>query len=486
MSQKLIFYPLGNAETILFEMNNGEKILFDFAAMKTDAADDKRYDIKEELSDIDEFRVVMFTHAHDDHTRGASDFFYFDHAKKYQSIDRKKIKELWVSSAFLLDTNLENGADAKIIRNEARFRLKNNLGIKIFAAPESLTDWLEQNDIDYDSVKEKIVYAGTLFKINSSQDNIEFFVHAPFSEDSEDIDDKNNPSIVVQMRCINDEEITRILITGDVPYNVLDKIVEKSRHFKNEEYLLWDIYDIPHHCSHTGLNKKTDKDGYRIEPTENIKWLLHQSMKNANMIASCDEITEETSPPHLIAKRSYEFYTAGDVKFLATMEHHAFKKTKAEPIEFIIDSGGIELLSINSSDYNYMNTEQFIENRFRFIKLYSLKIDCKIKQKGRKTYSLRRHPKKIIPRGKQLEFNIVYTDCPEPYDVLWKVKNNGIESLRRDCVRGVLENPDGINNEKFENADFQGHHYVECYLVKDGICVAKDRIEVHISRILLK
>ena len=119
MAQYFTIYPLGNAETCLLELNNGSKLLFDYAAMNDGSSSDARFNIEDELSSIKEFDVVMFSHAHEDHTKGASDFFYLDHAQKYQSDTRVKIKELWVSAAFLLDTDLENHSDAKIIRAEA-------------------------------------------------------------------------------------------------------------------------------------------------------------------------------------------------------------------------------------------------------------------------------------------------------------------------------------------------------------------------------
>ena len=482
MSQKLIFYPLGNAETILFEMNNGEKMLFDFAAMKNPSNDDNLYDIVEEFSEIDSFKVVMFTHAHEDHTKGASDFFYFEHAKKYQSEERKKIEELWISSAFLLDKDLENGADAKVIRNEARYRLKNDLGIKVFASPGSLDEWVEENELDWDVVKDKIVCAGDKWRLTTNQDTIEFFVHAPFSEDSEDVDDKNEPSIVLQMSCINSQKATRIIITGDVPYSVLDKIVDISKCNGNEEYLKWNVYDIPHHCSYTGLNEKDDEEGEMIEPTDNIKWLLKQSEKDAYVIASCEKITKKTSPPHMIAKKAYEYYTKNDVTFLATMEYHNQKETIPEPIEFIIGSSGIELLS-SENRYSYQNTEQFIEDKHIVTKEYYLKIDCKVTMKGRKTFFLRNYPERLIHRGRKLEFFIAETDCPQPYKVLWKVKNNGAEAEKRNCIRGELEELDNSYSIKKESADFQGKHYVECYLIRNDKCVASDRIDVCISRV---
>ena len=347
MSQKFTFYPVGNAETCLLELSNGNKILFDFADMNDGSTADNRIDIKQELYGISEFEVVMFSHAHEDHTKGASEFFYFDHAAKYQSENRVKINELWVSAAFILETDFENGADAKIIRNEARYRLKEGYGIKIFAAPDSLTPWLKAQKIEYEDIEHMVVHAGEIIKIDGVEDEVQFFIHAPFSEDSEEVQDKNDPSIVLQARLFNEGRETNIIITGDTPYKVLNKIVDISKANKNEEFLIWDIYDIPHHCSHTGLNEKGEKDTYRITPTENVQWLLQQAQQNARMVASCVKITEETSPPHIIAKRAYEFYTSADVTFMATMEHTSLKSDKPTPIVFEIDKHGITLKSEN-------------------------------------------------------------------------------------------------------------------------------------------
>lgn len=136
MGQTITFFPEGNAECVFLELNNGKRMLMDYANMH---GSDPRYtDLTESFKDIDTFDVVMFTHPHDDHVKGASDFFYFDHAIKYQTGERAKIKELWISAAFLLDVN--PCEDARVIRQEALYRLKEcgGEGVKIFAAPGSL------------------------------------------------------------------------------------------------------------------------------------------------------------------------------------------------------------------------------------------------------------------------------------------------------------------------------------------------------------
>ena len=355
MAQKLTFYPLGNAETCLLELQSGAKLLFDYATMNDGSETDERYDIKKELSSIKEFDVVMFSHAHDDHTKGSSEFFYLDHAKKYQSDTRAKIKEMWVSAAFLLDSDLENQSDAKILRNEARYRLRERYGIKVIAAPDSLLDWLKEQEIDYNDVKDLIIHAGQTIELPAGfEDELQVFVHAPFSDDSEDIQDKNDPSIVLQLRLYNETRETNVIMTGDTPYQVLDKIVDISRENENVEYLDWDIYDIPHHCSYTGLNEKGEKDVRVLVPTPNIQWLLERAASKAYMVASCLKVTEETSPPHMCAKWGYETYTTSGVQFLATMEHIPFGGGKPTPIQFEIDSMGVTLKA-NSVQRAYFN-----------------------------------------------------------------------------------------------------------------------------------
>lgn len=67
-----------------------------------------------------------------------------------------------------------------------------------------------------------------------------------------------------------------------------------------------------------------------------------------------------------------------------------------------------------------------------------------------------------------------------PYEIYWKVLNRGLEAERRNCVRGQIDLDRG-SMEKTEETSFRGDHVVECYCVKDGVVVAKDRIHVPIE-----
>lgn len=148
--------------------------------------------------------------------------------------------------------------------------------------------------------------------------------------------------------------------------------------------------------------------------------------------------------------------------------------------------------STETSEYAIIEkqTERYIYQLFPVDIRYSLKIDCDVKSKikvgnnstdfsQRLRYMLRN--RLALHTGKDLVFKITECDVPggaESCDIYWKVKNNGAEAYSKKCFRGQIEKTN--LTEHFEKTDFKGNHYVECFLVKNGVCIAKDRISVPI------
>jgi hypothetical protein len=110
MTAKLTFHPLGNADCTRFDLADGRKMLVDYADMRNpDDSSDLRIDLPRGLkSDLrtagrDYYDVVLITHLDDDHCGRADEFFWFEHATKYQGDGRIKIRELWVPAAAILE-----------------------------------------------------------------------------------------------------------------------------------------------------------------------------------------------------------------------------------------------------------------------------------------------------------------------------------------------------------------------------------------------
>ncbi len=127
---------------------------------------------------------------------------------------------------------------------------------------------------------------------------------------------------------------------------------------------------------------------------------------------------------------------------------------------------------------NYTESEEFIENLYPVDIRYNLNIDCLVKQQGFRDALL--SSLRILRSTKKLKFYITANEVPKPYEVKWKIKNLGPIAQRKNMLRGQIINDQG-NEIRNENSNFNGEHYVECFIIKNGVCVASDRIDVPIS-----
>ncbi|MBA0205759.1 MULTISPECIES: nucleotide-binding domain-containing protein [Pectobacterium] len=139
-----------------------------------------------------------------------------------------------------------------------------------------------------------------------------------------------------------------------------------------------------------------------------------------------------------------------------------------------------ESLSVNNT-FTWRNTEEFIEDKYPIDIKENLKIDCEVKQHGFREHFLRDMIARRLPlkNKKDLRFIIKEISVQEPFEIYWKVLNRGSIAKKRNNIRGQIVQDSGMR-QKIESTDFRGDHIVECYCVKDGIVIAKDRIHVPI------
>lgn len=342
----ITFYPLGNADCSLIEFADGRLMLIDYYKGKQEEnEEDKRVKLPEELSDIledkerDYFDVVAFTHRDADHVQGAEEFFWLEHADKYKGDDRIKIKEIWVPACYILEEGLKDSA--RVIREEAKHRLIKGKGIRVFSQPDSIDDWLKSKDVKPEERKHLITSAGNCVPgFTKENGKAEIFVHAPFAFqlDDEEID-QNRASLVFHITFFEGDTCSRAFFGADTTYDVWEKIVYKTKDEKRLERLIWDIFNISHHCSYKALSEEKGKD--ITEPVEDVKYLFDQGQSECYLISSSEVIPDEETkqPPHKQAAAYYE-EVAGDKsgEFLVTMNTPTSDKPK--PIVILLDESG--------------------------------------------------------------------------------------------------------------------------------------------------
>jgi hypothetical protein len=60
-----------------------------------------------------------------------------------------------------------------------------------------------------------------------------------------------------------------------------------------------------------------------------------------------------------------------------------------------------------------------------------------------------------------------------PYEVYWQVVNTGQEAHRAGQLRGDFYDSSSSGRSRTESTLYQGMHWVEGFIVKDSVCVAR-------------
>jgi hypothetical protein len=337
------FFPIGNADCCVIELENGRRILFDFADMRDpNDSSDKRCDLEKELRDAlgddKEIDVVAFTHLDTDHCKRAKEVFELGHAEAYKGGNRIKIKTLWVPAAAVLEKGVKG--QGRTLRAEARHRFIEGKGIRVFSRPEKLDQFLRDRDIDPAKRRNMISDAGTLCpEFNLEADGVEFFVHSPFAEHVDDeVVVRNDSALFMQATFEAGGRSTRLILSADLAHEVIDDIVRVTRHYGNDHRLKWDVNNVPHHSSYRSL--AAEKGDGATEPGERLKWLYEdQGQRNGLLVSTSDPIPTGATdqPPHREAAAYYEKVAKRlDGSFVVTMEH----PVTSGPKSLVIEIGG--------------------------------------------------------------------------------------------------------------------------------------------------
>lgn len=85
-----------------------------------------------------------------------------------------------------------------------------------------------------------------------------------------------------------------------------------------------------------------------------------------------------------------------------------------------------------------------------------------------------------LPKGWKLRFYVDTAHVPGAKKIYWQVVNTGKEAELAGDLRGELIEDQG-NGRRDEHTKYKGTHYVNCFVVSNHICIAKDRFFVKIN-----
>ena len=79
-----------------------------------------------------------------------------------------------------------------------------------------------------------------------------------------------------------------------------------------------------------------------------------------------------------------------------------------------------------------------------------------------------------LNKGCSLRFRAI-TGVKPPFIIKWQITNTGEEARKAGCLRGNFEDSDDGPTAKKEVTQYTGCHSVQCFVIKNRVCVAKSK-----------
>lgn len=140
---------------------------------------------------------------------------------------------------------------------------------------------------------------------------------------------------------------------------------------------------------------------------------------------------------------------------------------------FIFDKGRKKYAFVNPSHEKDLKIPEDLK--------YKINITAKIYNNSVKKYKENYYSgSRKLSKGLKLRFYIDASHIPDPKNIIWQVVNNGKDAETARQKRGELLSDEG-NMQRDEYTQYRGTHYINCFVVKNNIRVAKDRLFVKIQ-----
>ena len=325
MTCTLSFFPVGNGDMTLIELESGRKILIDLNIRSAaDDPDDETPDVAEMLRnrlkrDTQGRRYVdalLVTHPDKDHCTGLRKHFHLGPPNEWSArADKIFVREIWSSPMVFRYASRNHGLcdDAKAFNSEARRRVQlfRETGGSVIDGNRILILG-EDEDGKTDDLKSVLIRVDQAFsRVNGQNDGLMTArLLGPLpkeSNDDEEVLSKNNSSTILQFSLAGDRiaDKCRFLTGGDAEVSIWEKLWR--RHRRRSEWLSYDILQAPHHCSWHSLSYDSWSElGEKAEVCKDARNALSQTRYGATIVVSSDPIKDDDNdPPCIRAKREY-------------------------------------------------------------------------------------------------------------------------------------------------------------------------------------
>ena len=221
------------------------------------------------------------------------------------------------------------------------------------------------------------------------------------------------------------------------------------------------------------------KDEYSYEHQKVIKWIKNPINEEENFADKWpNEPNKQTKFYDWLEKAKEDF---GQIQHMGVSDAYEYLKEilgTRSVNEALKELGLDTIITESKKPVNYSSTLLTVPHRQQPIWPMYISFHCRI-------YGHYKNPKTnkrvtitggtVVPKGCKIYFNAV-TNVSRPFSVHWQVVNNGEEARNVGLLRGQIFAARTLGKGGLKHSEetmYEGLHWIECFIVKDGKCVAR-------------
>lgn len=136
-------------------------------------------------------------------------------------------------------------------------------------------------------------------------------------------------------------------------------------------------------------------------------------------------------------------------------------------------------LSLSTSAYLPTRRALMVEWRERppFVvkaKGFGIQVYAEVETKEGEKFTIRSNDR-TIPKDCTVIYHALRGLSLRNCSIRWQIVNTGAEAISANCKRGEIAASNESNGSRREATAYTGRHYVQCFAIRNGVCIARSR-----------
>ena len=105
---------------------------------------------------------------------------------------------------------------------------------------------------------------------------------------------------------------------------------------------------------------------------------------------------------------------------------------------------------------------------------YAIQVYATVETSGGDTFTVGNNDR-LIPKGSSITYHALRSPRLGKCHIKWQIVNTGREALEAKCPRGEFQDSNNAIDSRREETAYAGKHYVQCFAIRNGVCVARSK-----------